>query len=73
MSAGDRDVTGNILLGVLWGVLILTLTTGVVGVTQAMNEPNDYARGYCAALGGTVLNTETCNVEGKVMTIQKEE
>ena len=72
MSAGDWDGS-DILFWVFWFLLIVGLTVGVVGITQAMNEPNDYARGYCAALNGTVLNTDACDVGGKVVTIQKEE
>jgi hypothetical protein len=31
--------------------------------------PTAYAEGYCTALGGVMLNDETCNVDGKVVTI----
>lgn len=30
-----------------------------------------YTSGYCAALGGTVLNSGACNVNGTVVEVQR--
>ena len=33
------------------------------------NSRTGFSAGYCAALGGEVLNPNTCNVNGKVVVI----
>lgn len=30
-----------------------------------------YTDGYCAALGGTVLNIDSCNVDGRVIEVKR--
>ena len=36
---------------------------------QKIGYAEGYTSGYCSALGGTVLNDESCNVNGKVVVI----
>ena len=62
----------NILVFTGIAMILLLVISATFTITQAVNTPHDYARGYCTALGGTVLNNETCDVDGKVIVITKE-
>lgn len=38
-------------------------------ITASVHGPFSYSTGYCTALNGTRLNNETCDVDGKVVTV----
>jgi hypothetical protein len=60
-----------------WGFLVFCVGVGILFTalfTLAMTDltrPTTYSEGYCAALGGTRLTDEECNVDGKVVTVVK--
>ena len=68
----SMDTGAKVLFGLFWLLIAVGVTTAVVGITQTINAPHDYARGYCAALGGTVLNNDTCDVGGAVVLVKAE-
>ena len=47
------------------GVALLAL------IVSASLSADDYEEGYCDALGGAVLNSTTCDVEGRVVKIPR--
>ncbi len=59
----------GLLFTLVWATAMLTFT--ITGAITSATYPYHYANGYCAALGGERLNDETCNVDGKVVVIQK--
>lgn len=52
---------------VLLTAMVLSLT---VAITQSVYGANARAVGYCTALGGVVLNNDSCDVDGKVVRIE---
>ena len=62
---------------VLYCVFFAAVILGsVVLVTAQINRNDDAARanytaGYCAALNGTSINSDTCNVDGQVVEVPK--
>mgnify|MGYP003591931073 CR=1 FL=1 len=58
-----------------WGFLVVCVlffswATGfITAAAMEANNPSHYADGYCAALNGTRLNDESCNVNGKVVPV----
>ena len=50
-------------------ILIPSLILGINLLGMGHDARTNYADGYCTALGGTVLNSETCNVNGAVVAI----
>ena len=49
---------------------ILAVIGGVLCVMFLAGEGKGYTEGYCAALSGTVLNGNACNVNGKVVEVK---
>ena len=49
---------------------ILAVIGGVLCVMFLAGEGKGYTEGYCAALSGTVLNGNACNVNGKVVGVK---
>lgn len=54
----------------LIGVLLVAVGVTVGGWLASEQYPTKYANGFCAALNGERLNDESCNVDGKVVTVQ---
>jgi hypothetical protein len=65
---------------IAWGILGIFFIVVVVGLQLLVAEPNrenakreQWEQGYCSALNGQWLAAGVCNVDGKVVTIPKEE
>ena len=57
--------------GEFFGILaIIAVIGGVMWVMFLAGEGKGYTEGYCAALSGTVLNGDSCNVNGKVVEVR---
>ena len=59
----------------MWGELlgmlaIVAVIGGVIWIMFLAGEGKGYTEGYCAALSGTVLNGNACNVNGKVVGVK---
>lgn len=62
-----KDIGWIMVFGVIC-VLFFTLG-GIIGSTIAAGD--SYTGGYCAALNGTALNGEACNVDGRVVEVKR--
>jgi hypothetical protein len=59
------------LVGFFCGVLLMTLLFGLfLGIVTARVADDARADGYCYALNGTRLNSDSCDVAGRVVEIE---
>jgi hypothetical protein len=55
-------------------VIAVLIPVGFVAMKADANADfSQWSKGYCAAIGGESITDEVCNVDGKVVTIPREE
>jgi hypothetical protein len=60
----------NIIADLLM-VIVVVAVGGVFAAAMFFGgKETGYTEGYCAALNGTVLNSSSCNVDGKVVEVK---
>lgn len=72
MSNSKSDV---LFYTIVAGIFICVVAVTALGAAH-VQENRDFSlwsKGYCAAIGGTSVTDEVCNVDGKVVTIPREE
>lgn len=61
------EAVGRILLAVFsfWLALLIGIAFG------RATTPEDYSDGFCAARGGVAITSDYCDVEGKVVVVER--
>ena len=55
----------------LFGAMLLAVGISIGSAAQSARNPEFYADGYCAALGGVRVTDEVCNVDGRIVEVKR--
>lgn len=64
VSDFEDSFFAGLAIGFTAGMILLVIGLGAV-------SKEVYTNGFCAALGGSTLNSETCNVRGAVVEVKR--